>query len=117
LDDALQLWPDSEYLAMEKVDALQQQGAIDRAGTILERLHPDKLDTYSIYVRRVQYAYQRKFAEGRRFFEDQRASPAVETLAPENRALLDLVLGDFRRQTGDAAGARASYASARDILL
>jgi TolB-like protein/DNA-binding winged helix-turn-helix (wHTH) protein/Tfp pilus assembly protein PilF len=117
LDDALQLWPDSVYLAMEKADALQQQGAIDRAGTILERLHPDKLDTYAIYVWRVQYAYQRKFAEGRRFFEDQRASPVVETFAPADRAFLDLVIGDFRRQTGDAAGARTSYASARDILL
>jgi TolB-like protein/DNA-binding winged helix-turn-helix (wHTH) protein/Tfp pilus assembly protein PilF len=117
VDDALQLWPDNVGLTLQKVDLLQEQGDIDRAGTLLERLHPDKLDMYGLYVWRVQYAYQRKFAEGRRFFEAQRVAPGVDDWPRGDRAFLDLVLGDFRRQSGDLASARESYASARDALL
>ncbi len=117
VDDARELWPDSADFALRKVDLLQQQGDIDRAGTLLERLHTDRLDAYGLYVWRVQYAYQRRFAEGRRFFEDLRAAPAVEAWPAGDRAILDLVLGDFERQSGDPSSARARYAAARDALL
>jgi TolB-like protein/DNA-binding winged helix-turn-helix (wHTH) protein/Tfp pilus assembly protein PilF len=117
LDVALELWPDDTDLLAHKVDLLQEMGQLDRAEAALERLKPAKMNSYAVWVRRVQYADRRQFAEGLRYFEDLRASPQVGTWSPEDRAFVDLVLGDFRRLIGDAKGAKASYASALDTLL
>jgi TolB-like protein/DNA-binding winged helix-turn-helix (wHTH) protein/Flp pilus assembly protein TadD len=117
LDDALQLWPDDAKMLSQKVDLLQRRGELDRAGIVLERMHPVAIDGYVLWLERVQYAYRRKFAEGRRYFEDIAATPAAAALGAADRAFLDIVLGDFRRETGDADGSRTSYAAARDALL
>jgi TolB-like protein/DNA-binding winged helix-turn-helix (wHTH) protein len=117
LDGAQELWPDDTDLLTQKIDLLQQMGELDRADAALERLHPAKIDAYTLWLHRVRYGYRRKFGEGLRYFEDVRARPDVPTWTPVDRAFLDLILGDFRRQNGDTNGAKASYAAALDTFL
>jgi TolB-like protein/predicted Zn-dependent protease len=116
LDAALTLWPGDTALLTRKVGELQDSGQLDRAGVELARLHPARLDCYALCVRRVQYAHKRQFVEGLHYFESVRALPEVATWDSAQTALFDTILGDFRRQTGDDAGARAEYEAALQAL-
>ena len=117
LDAALKLWPDDSDLLAHQIELLQQLGQLDRADAALERLNSQPIDVLSLWVHRVHYAYRRNFIEGLRYFENLHASAQFQDAAPIDRGYLELMLGDFRRLTGDADGAAASYRSALDALL
>jgi TolB-like protein/DNA-binding winged helix-turn-helix (wHTH) protein/Tfp pilus assembly protein PilF len=112
LDKALRLWPGNTVLLTRKICALQSSGQLDLADAEIAHLHPARLDAYVLWVRRMQYAMRRQFAEGLRYFESVRALPEVGDWGAVDTAALDIILGDFRRETGDADGARDSYEAA-----
>ena len=116
LDVGLTLWPGDTALLTRKIGVLQDSGQLDRAGVELAQLHPARLDCYALCVRRAQYAHKRQFAEGLRYFESVRALPEVANWDSAQKALFETILGDFRRQTGDDAGARAEYETALQAL-
>jgi TolB-like protein/Tfp pilus assembly protein PilF len=112
-----EIWPGDSTLVNCEVDLLQKLGDLDRADAELEHV-PVSADLHgeTVLVRRAQYAYRRRFAEGLAWFEALGASSAVEDWKPATRAMLALSIGDFRRWTGDIAGARQSYQTAADVL-
>jgi TolB-like protein/DNA-binding winged helix-turn-helix (wHTH) protein/Tfp pilus assembly protein PilF len=112
LDAALRLWPGDTGLLTRKICALQSSGQLERADVEIARLHPARLDPYVLSMRRKQYAMRREFAEGLRYFESIRALPEIAGWNATDRAALDIILGDFRRETGDADGARDRYEAA-----
>ncbi len=117
LDAALAIWPASNELLLQKIGALQDMGALDRADALLGEVHLAADDDGDVWPRRVQYAYRRQFAEGQRYFENLHASSAFAAWAPFQRGFVELVLADFRARAGDAEGARKSYAMALDLML
>ena len=116
LDAGLTLWPGDIALLTHKIDELQDSGQLDRAGVELAHLSPGTLNAYVLCVRRVQYARTRQFVEGLRYFESVRDLAKVAAWDPSQTALFHTILGDFRRQTGDVAGARAEYEAALQAL-
>jgi tetratricopeptide (TPR) repeat protein len=111
------IWSDDPAVIACQAKILQGQGELDRADAALQSL-PASADALgdTLEQRRAQYAYRRRFAEGLAWFEALRASSPVHDWDPFQRATLDLSLGDFRRWSGDAAGARQSYEDAADTL-
>ena len=111
------IWTDNRDIIVCETGMLQAQGELDRADDAL-RLLPASADTSgdTLSLRRAQYAYRRQFADGLAWFEALRASSPVHDWHALQRATLDLSLGDFRRWSGDAAGARQSYQAAADAL-
>jgi tetratricopeptide (TPR) repeat protein len=111
------IWSDDPQVIACEADQLQAIGELDRADAGL-RLLPASLDASgaTLMQRRAQYAYRRRFAEGLAWFEALRDSSPVQDWDPLRRAELDLSIGDFRRWSGDAAGARESYQAAADSL-
>ncbi len=110
------IWSDPAVIVCE-ADKLQALGELDRADAGL-RLLPASADADgdTLWQRRAQYAYRRQFAEGLAWFEALRVSSPVQAWDPQRRAQLELSIGDFRRWSGDAAGARESYQAAADAL-
>ena len=116
-DAALAIWPGDNQLLLQKIDALQSLGALDRADATIGELHLPAEDDSDLWVRRVQYAYRREFREGQRYFEGVRASPGMAARTPFQRGFLELLLADFRKRNGDADGARSGYEAALDLML
>lgn len=112
LDAGLRLWPDNTVLRTHKICALQSSGRLDLADVEIAHLHPARLDAYVLCMQRMQYAMRRQFTEGLRYFESVRTLPEVASWDAADTAILDIVLGDFRRHTGDADGARDRYEAA-----
>jgi TolB-like protein/DNA-binding winged helix-turn-helix (wHTH) protein len=112
-----EIWPDDPWIIVCEIDVLQSLGDLDRADEAITRL-PSATDRSgdTILLRRAQYAYRRHFAEGLAWFETLGASSPVQDWKPSQRAMLALSIGDFRRWTGDMAGARQSYQAAADAL-
>jgi len=117
LDAALAICPDNNELLLQKIDVLQRIGALDRADALIGALHVPDDDDSEVWPRRVQYAYRREFAQGQRYFEGVRASPAFATWPAFQRGFVELVLGDFVRRNGDVNGARRHYAAALELML
>ena len=111
------IWTDDPNVMLCQANTLQSLGELDRADAGLEHL-PASVDAKgdTLLERRAQYAYRRRFGEGLAWFEALRASSPVHDWDPLRRAVLDLSIGDFRRWSGDAAGARESYQAAADAL-
>jgi TolB-like protein/DNA-binding winged helix-turn-helix (wHTH) protein len=112
-----EIWPGDSTLVHCDVDLLQKVGDLDRADAELEHV-PASADLHgeTVLLRRAQYAYRRRFAEGLAWFEALGASAAVNDWEPAPRSMLALSIGDFRRWTGDLAGARQSYQAAADAV-
>jgi tetratricopeptide (TPR) repeat protein len=117
LDAALAIWPGRTELVLQKIDALQNAGALDDADALIATLHLAPDDDGDLWVRRVQFSYRREFAEGLRYFERVRASPAFAAWSPFQRGFVELLIADFRARTGDADGARQGYRAALDLML
>jgi TolB-like protein/DNA-binding winged helix-turn-helix (wHTH) protein/tetratricopeptide (TPR) repeat protein len=117
LDAALAIWPGRSELVLQKIDALQSMGALDEADALIAGLRLAAGDDGDVWARRVQYAYRRQFAEGQRYFERLRDSPAFAAGPPFQRGFIELILADFRARTGDAEGARRTYRAAIDLML
>jgi tetratricopeptide (TPR) repeat protein len=111
------IWSDDADVMACQARMLQTHGELDRADSLLQLL-PASLDASgnTLEQRRAQYAYRRRFADGLAWFEALRTSSPVHNWDPLQRAALDLSLGDFRRWSGDVAGARQSYLAAADAL-
>jgi tetratricopeptide (TPR) repeat protein len=111
------IWGNDPTLLVCEADKLQALGELDRADAGLD-LVPASSDASgdTLAQRRAQYAYRRRFAEGLAWFEALRASAPVQTWNLQQRAQLELAIGDFRRWNGDAAGARGNYQAAADAL-
>jgi TolB-like protein/DNA-binding winged helix-turn-helix (wHTH) protein/Flp pilus assembly protein TadD len=111
------IWTDDKDMIVCETRALQAQGELDRADAALQLL-PASFDASgdTLAARRAQYAYRRQFGEGLAWFEALRASSPVHDWHLLQRATLDLTLGDFRRWSGDTAGARQNYQAAADAL-
>jgi len=111
------IWPTDRNVIVCEADKLQGLGDLDGADAGLRTLPASAdADGDTLWQRRAQYAYRRQFAEGLAWFEALRVSSAVHAWDPPRRAQLELSIGDFRRWTGDAAGARESYQAAADAL-
>jgi tetratricopeptide (TPR) repeat protein len=112
-----EIWGNDPILVLCEADKLQALGELDRADAEL-RLVPASVDASgdTLLQRRAQYAYRRRFAEGLAWFEALRTSSPLEEWDRLQRAQLELSIGDFRRWNGDAAGARASYQAAAELL-
>lgn len=111
------IWPSDRDVIVCEADKLQALGDLDRADAGLRTLPASAdADGDTLWQRRAQYAYRRQFAEGLAWFEALRVSSAVRAWDPPRRAQLELSIGDFRRWSGDAAGARESYQAAADAL-
>jgi len=111
------IWTDDPALIVCEANALQALGELDRADAGLQSLPASAdADGSTLLQRRAQYAYRRRFAEGLAWFEALRASSRLQDWDPLRRATLDLAIGDFRRWSGDAVGARQSYQAAADTL-
>jgi TolB-like protein/DNA-binding winged helix-turn-helix (wHTH) protein len=117
LDGALAIWPDDAGLRLQKIDMLQNIGALDRADAEFAAVHLPAGDSSDVWYRRVQYAYRRQFADGQRYFETVEASPAYAEWPPFERGFVELVLADFRAHNGDEAGAKRSYQASLDLML
>jgi TolB-like protein/DNA-binding winged helix-turn-helix (wHTH) protein/Tfp pilus assembly protein PilF len=111
------IWSGDPDVIVCEADKLQALGELDRADAGL-RLLPSSADVdgNTLLQRRAQYAYRREFAEGLAWFEALRASAPLREWDPVKRAMLDVSIGDFRRWSGDASGARESYRAAADGL-
>jgi TolB-like protein/DNA-binding winged helix-turn-helix (wHTH) protein/Flp pilus assembly protein TadD len=111
------IWPDDTDIIVCEAGMLLGLGELDRADAELKLL-PTSVDANgdTLVQRRAQYAFRRRFAEGLSWFEALRASAPVQDWDPLRRATLDLALGDFRRWSGDVAGARQNYQAAADAL-
>jgi TolB-like protein/DNA-binding winged helix-turn-helix (wHTH) protein len=117
LDTALSIWPDDAALLLQQIDLMQNIGALERADAVLARMRARDDDGVYLWIRRTQYAYRRQFAEGLRYLEGVHASQTFETWPAPQRGFLEVMIGDFRARTGDAAGARKSYESALQRML
>ncbi|HET7925000.1 MAG TPA: hypothetical protein VFL30_08880, partial [Rhodanobacteraceae bacterium] len=108
---------DDPRILVCEANVLQSLGELDRADQDLRSV-PASLDASgeTLLQRRAQYAYRRSFAEGLAWFEALRATAPVRDWDPIRRATLDISIGDFRRWSGDADGARQSYQAAADTL-
>jgi TolB-like protein/DNA-binding winged helix-turn-helix (wHTH) protein len=112
-----EIWPGDSTLVKCEIDGLQKMGDLDRADAVFQEVPAsDDLSGETVLLRRAQYAYRRQFAEGLAWFEALGASSGVPHWKPASRAMLALSIGDFRRWTGDLAGARQSYQAAADAL-
>ena len=111
------IWSSDPEVIVCEADKLQALGELDRADAGL-RLLPASADVdgNTLLQRRAQFAYRREFAQGLAWFEALRASAPLHEWNALKRAELDFAIGDFRRWTGDAPGARASYRAAADGL-
>ncbi|HEX5121758.1 MAG TPA: winged helix-turn-helix domain-containing protein [Rhodanobacteraceae bacterium] len=116
-DNALAIWPGNSQLMLQKIDALQSIGALDRADGLIGELDVPASDGDSVWARRVQYAYRRQFREGQRYFEGVHATPELASRAPLERAIVEVVLADFRAHNGDAEGARRGYEAGLELML
>ncbi|MET0229836.1 MAG: winged helix-turn-helix domain-containing protein [Rhodanobacteraceae bacterium] len=107
------IWPDDKDLLICEARMLQGEGDLDRADAALNRV-PAWVDASgeTLATRRAQFAFRRRFDEGLAWFEALHASAPVQAWDPLQRATLDSAIGDFRRWSGDSAGARESYQAA-----
>lgn len=111
------IWSDDAGAILCEATHLQALGDLDHADAAMQRL-PTSSDAKgdTLEQRRAQYAYRRHFAEGLAWFEALHASSPVRDWSPLQRAALEISIGDFRRWSGDAAGARESYEAAADAV-
>jgi tetratricopeptide (TPR) repeat protein len=112
-----EIWPDDSQLVQCEIQMLQNIGDLDGAEADIAVLPASAgMHGETVTLKRAQYAYRRRFAEGLAWFEALAASSRVQDWKPAQQATLALSLGDFRRWTGDMAGARQSYQEAADVL-
>ena len=111
------IWGNDPGVLLCETDKLQALGDLDRADAGLDLLPASAdADGDTLVQRRAQYAYRRRFDEGLAWFEKLGATSSVPAWNPLRRAQLDLAIGDFRRWSGNAAGARESYQAVAETL-
>ncbi len=116
-DDALNIWPDAAQLVGIKAMTLQALGRLDQAQDVLNGVQPGAEDENAIDAVYWQAIYTRRFAA---------AQDALQALLARDRAAgspgillgtLYLYLGDLKRLSGDASGAKTYYELVRDENL
>ncbi len=117
IDEALNIWPDYFWLIGLKAQVHQSLGQLDQADETLKGIRLDLLDYTSIEAVFLQAVYRRRYADAISAIQGvlalDKAAGSLDTLS----STLNLYLGDLRRLSGDAAGARAHYILIRDELL
>jgi len=117
IDEALNIWPDNPDFIARKAFVCQGLGELDQADAVLNGLHPRPADITAIGAITNQARLRRSYAG---------AISQLDGLLQLNQAsgsvgftsrFLNLNLGDLRRLSGDASGARTNYIQAQDESL
>jgi tetratricopeptide (TPR) repeat protein len=117
IEEALNIWPDYFWLIGLKAQVHQALGQLDQAEELLKGVHPKPEDYYALDAIFYQAVYRRHYADA---ISTMEAVLALDTAAGSHgvtSSQLNLYLGDLRRLSGDAAGAKANYILVRDELL
>ena len=117
VDAALNIWPDGLRLIGLKAQIHQALGQLDQADETLKDIRLGLDDSWSIDAVFFQAIYRRRYTDA---VSDIQVVLALDEAAGSHdvtSSQLNLYLGDLRRLSGDAAGAKANYILARDELL
>ncbi len=117
IDEALNIWPDFFWLIGLKAQVHQSLGQLDQADETLKGIRLDLLDYYSIEAVFLQAVYRRRYADAISAIQGVLAMDEAAGSLDIASSTFNLYLGDLRRLSGDAAGARAHYILVRDELL
>jgi len=117
IEQALNIWPDDHNFMADKALLYQTQGQLDQAEAVLAGLHPRPADITSIIAIANQARFRRNYSGGIKQLEA--LLQLNQASAPNDyiSCLLNIIVGDLRRLSGDASGANTNYIHARDALL
>ncbi len=114
---ALNIWPDALRLIGLKAQVHQALGQLDQADETLKGIRLGLEDSWATDAVFFQAVYRRSYTDA---VSAIRAVLALDEAAgsPDvTSSYLNLYLGNLRRLSGDAAGAKANYILVRDELL
>jgi TolB-like protein/class 3 adenylate cyclase/Tfp pilus assembly protein PilF len=117
IDDALNIWPDDVGLIANKALVYLQLGELDQAVALLNGLHPRPTDLPAIIAITDQARFRRNYAGAISQLQGLLQLEQASESAGFTSSFLNLNLGDLRRLSGDASGAKTNYIQARDELL
>ena len=117
VDEALNIWPDGLPLIGVKALIHQALGHLDQADETLKGIRPGLDDSLLIDAVFFQAVYRHRYADAIGTIEVSLAADQAAGSTGIISSQLNLYLGDLRRLSGDAAGARANYILVRDELL
>jgi TolB-like protein/Flp pilus assembly protein TadD len=117
LDDALNRWPDDVDFVSDKAIVYQELGQIDQANALLKGSQPPAGDIDVIDTIATQAIYSHRGAEVIAPLQPLLQTDATGGPPSFASGFVNLRLGDLRRLSGDANGARTNYVHARDSLL
>jgi len=115
IDDGLNLQPDDLDLIACKVLVYQWLGQLDQADAVISGLHPRTAEDLPVFAITNQARFRRAYAG---------AISQLQALQPDRGSgsadwafsTFNICLGDLRRLSGNASGAKANYTQARDAL-
>jgi len=115
IDDGLNLRPDDLNLIACKVLVYEWLGQLDQADAVISGLHPRTAEYLPVFAITNQARFRRVYAGAIRqlqAIQPDRGSGSADGMF----STFNLFLGDLRRLSGDATGAKANYIQARDAL-
>ena len=113
-DEALSIWPEDPYLIAGKASVYRSLGELDQADALLQKIPPTaKKDFFVVGEIYDQAKLRRRYTDT---IELLRSLLAQAGSLPISTRFYRLLLCDLERLSGDVAGAKASYAQARDEL-
>jgi tetratricopeptide (TPR) repeat protein len=111
-DEALSVWPDDPYKIAGKAHVYQSLGELDKAGPLLQKLHPTaKNDAVGLAEICDQAKLRRSYSDTIGFLRTFLTQ--ADSLTPPDRVYFRLRLGDLERLSGDVSHANATYVQAR----
>jgi TolB-like protein/thioredoxin-like negative regulator of GroEL len=116
-NQALNIAPDSAEVIAGKALVYQQMGELDQAETVLKGLHPRAADALPVIAITTQARFRRSYAEAISQLEGLLQLVQASGARGFAFSFLNSNLGDLRRLSGDATGARDNYIQARDGFL
>jgi TolB-like protein len=117
IDEALNIAPDAPDFIAGKALVYIQMGELDQADVVLKGLHPSAADPLPIIAITNQARYRRSYAEAIKQLEGLLQVVQASGARGFAFSFLNSNLGDMRRLSGDATGARDNYIQARDGFL
>ncbi len=117
IDEALNIWPDDLSLIAMKAVVYQQLGELDHADALLNGLHPRPTDIAAISAITDQARLRRSCAGAINQLQGLLQLDQANGSGGFTSSVLNRNLGDLRRLSGDASGARTNYMQARGQLL
>jgi len=112
-DEALDIWPDDQYLVAGKAEIYQLLGDLDRADALLKTVHPTTKNFGNAGPDQIWYQakFRRSYSDAIRFLATFLEQPPS---LPFERCSYRSMLGDLQRLSGDTKSANANYVQARN---